>query len=155
MHQPIQEYLEEYLRDPNDRKISQEFHVHLAACGTCAATVQILSAHTRVLHTLRTSSDVEPAPGFYARVMNQVEARTPDSFWSVFLEPAFGKKLAFASGFLVLLLGTYLVSTEPVDNSSNPPGIVMSTNRPLEGEDGTVAPKQRDEILVNLVTFQE
>lgn len=155
MHQPIQEYLEEYLRDPGDRRISKEFHAHLATCGTCAATVQILSAHTRVLHTLRTPNEIEPPPGFYARVLNRVEARAPESFWSVFLEPAFGKRLAFASGFLVLLLGTYLVSTESNEHQSNTPGVVMSTNHPWDVEDGTIAPKQRDAILVNLVTYQE
>lgn len=154
MHQPIQEYLEDYLRDPGDPAISQEFHAHLAACGTCAATVQILSAHTRVLQSLR-ATDAAPTPGFYARVMNRVEARAPESFWSVFLEPVFGKRLAFASGFLVLLLGTYLVSTEPFDHTSNPPGVVMSNTREGNGEDGTVAPEHRDAILVNLASFQE
>lgn len=154
MHQPIQEYLEEYLRDPGDTNIPEEFHAHLVACGTCAATVQILSAHTLVLQSLRVP-DAQPAPGFYARVINRVEARGPEPFWSVFLEPAFGKRLAFASGFFVLLLGSYLISTEPVDHTSNPPGVVMSAPRLWNGEDGTVASEHRDAILVNLASFQE
>ena len=101
MHQPIQDYLEEFLRDPGDRDIPAEFHNHRTGCASCAAELKALEFQNRVLRTLRASAEPELPAGFYAGVMARVEEQTPDSFWSVFLQPAFARSLAFASVALV------------------------------------------------------
>ena len=155
MHQPIQDYLEEYLRDPSDRNISREFHAHLAACVECSNSLTALSFQTRLLQSLRAPANVEPSSGFYANVMSRIEERTADSFWTTFLEPAFGKRLAFACGALVLLMGTYIFSTEPSEHLAAPSGVVMSQDRAADFEDGSVQPRQRDAVLANLATFQQ
>jgi hypothetical protein len=47
--------------------------------------------------------ELEPAPGFYARVMARIEAQAPPSFWSFFLEPL-GMRIVYASLALAVLL---------------------------------------------------
>src|SRR5579872_7309278 len=51
-------------------------------------------------------------PGFYARVMERIEAEGPISIWNLFIESAFGRRIAVASLALALLVGVYLVSSE-------------------------------------------
>ncbi len=154
MHQPIQDQLEEYLSDPNDLNISREFHAHLAACPECSQALKTLSFQTSLLQSLRAPDNLEPSSRFYSKVMSQIEERTPDSFWLTFLEPGFGKRLAFACGALVLLMGTYIVSTEPSEHVAAPNGVVMSQDRTSDFEDGSIQPKQRDAVLVTLAAFR-
>jgi anti-sigma factor RsiW len=161
MHQPIRNHLETYLDysrgDSQDQVIPQEFHAHLAACLACAEEVQLLANQSQLLRASRDVEQLEPRPGFYARVMEQIERqREPDSFWSVFLQPPFGKRLAYACTALVLVLGTYLVSSEPGGDHSIAPTVVISQEQPSSDIDGTrVQPKDRDAVLVNLASFHE
>src|SRR5712692_7909030 len=126
MHQPIRDNLEEYLRGFAGRTIPQEFSAHLAACPACANELRLVEKQAGMLRTFQVSGDAEPRPGFYARVMDRIEQQGPGSIWSVFLQPAFGMRLAVASATLVLLLGTYLVTTEPGDHAISADAIVLS-----------------------------
>jgi anti-sigma factor RsiW len=154
MHKPIQDHLEDYLSDPHDRNIPPEFRAHLSRCEACATEVGTLQNQARSLRTLRIEEDVEPLVGFYARVMNRVDQGKPESFWTVFLEPAFGRRLAFACAALVLLMGTYLVSTEP---GSDPlgSGPVVVIQPPSSGGSLVQPQEQRDAVLVNLASYHE
>ena len=121
MHQPIRDNLEEYLKG-STRKVPQEFHAHLVACEECASELRLLETQAKMLRSLQPDGDLDPRAGFYARVMERVEAgRTARSIWSVFLQPNFGRRLAMASAVLVMLLGTYLVTTEAERARSSPP----------------------------------
>ena len=158
MHQPIRNHLETYLNhsmgDSEDQTVPQEFHAHLASCSSCAEEVRVLTNHSRLLRDLRDTERPELRSDFYARVMDRIEQRKPDSFWSVFLEPPFGKRLAYACTALVLVLGTYLISSEPgADNAA--PTVTISQEQPSSDFDGTVRPKDRDAVLVNLASFHE
>jgi anti-sigma factor RsiW len=156
MHQPIRDHLEAYLTDPGDPSISEEFHSHLADCNECAAEIQAFSMQSELFGALRAPQDAEPAPGFYAHVLARIEEqRGPDSFWSLFLDPAFGRRLAFACAAFVLLMGTYLLSTEPGNSQhlASPTGVV-SQDRFVSSDD-SIRPQQRDAVLVNLVSFRE
>lgn len=155
MHQPTKDHLEQFLRNPGDSSIAPEFKSHLDGCDSCQADLQAFNEQNELLRSLRVTEEVEPAPGFYARVMSQIEEQVPDSFWSVFLDPAFGKRLAYACATLVLLLGTYLVTTENHDFQGSEAGLVSAEQSPAEAADGTVQPQQRNAVLVNLVTYQE
>jgi len=155
MHEPILDYLEEYLRDPGDPSISREFHAHLGSCSSCEDEVRVLAIQAPILRTLRRPVDVEPVPGFYARVMTRIEERSVDSFWSPLLDRGFGKRLAFACAALALLVGTYIVSTEPSDHFASPHGIVVMRDSAVTFEDESVQPQQRDAVLTSFETFRE
>jgi hypothetical protein len=158
MHQPVRDHLEAYLRDSNDQKIPQEFHAHLAACTSCEADLRGVAAQSLGLRDFR-NRDAEPQAGFYARVLNRIEEqRASSSFWSVFLEPTLGKRLAYSCGALVLVLGSYLVGTEPGTQSSaqsQDQSVVISQSQPSAELDGAVQSRDRDAVLVNLASFQE
>lgn len=70
--------------------------------------------HAELLHTLRSPAGIpyEPRPGFYARVMERIETEGPISIWNLFIESAFGRRIAYASVALALVLGIYLVTSE-------------------------------------------
>lgn len=164
MHDPIRDNLEEYLRGSRSR-VPQEFHRHLEACEDCASELQLYQMQAEMLRSLRPASEVEPRPGFYARIMDRIETQRRSSIWSVLLEPAIGRRLAVACATLVVLLGTYFVATElsepmvavapsiasapapPIPDVIAPPAPVRSDNAQQQ--------RQRDAVLVNLASFHE
>ena len=156
MHQPIKEGLENYLNGSGDRGISQDFTAHLASCKACADELLLIQEQSRLLRSLR-AAEVEPRPGFYARVMERIEQQADSSIWSIFLRPSFGRRIAIASAALVVLMGTYLVSTEP-GSAGLPPSdaAVVSTTLPegsVPAEDSLQ--QQRNAVLVNLASYHE
>jgi hypothetical protein len=114
-----------------------------------------------MLRSLRSVEGVVPIPGFYARVMERVEDQGKASIWSIFLQPSFGRRLAIASATLVVLLGTYLVTTEPGDQSlASVPSVatdIVSMPAPeANAVDATMQQqRQRNAVLVDLASFHE
>jgi predicted anti-sigma-YlaC factor YlaD len=160
MHQPIRDNLEDYLKGSAQR-VPREFHEHLAACDSCAGELQLLETQSSMLRSLKATGEVEPRSGFYARVIERIEAQRPQSMWSLLLEPSFGRRLAFASATLAVLLGTYLVTSESgePDMSSISAQVVYSqapsaTDVSLE-QSSFQQQRQRDAVLVNLASFHE
>lgn len=157
MHQPIRDGLEDYL---NGNTPSGEFREHLAACESCAARVRELERHSLWIQTLRHQAEIDPSAAFYARVLERIERRTGNSVWSVFLQPGFSRRIAYASMAMVLLLGTYIVTTEPGESVlvSSPVAAQMSYSSPrameLSATDAST-PQDRDAVLVNLVSYQD
>jgi hypothetical protein len=97
---------------------------------------------------------VEPAPGFYGRVLRQIETSTKPSFWSVLLDPQFGRRLVYSTLTILLLLSTYIVSTEPGDE----PIVATATETLVEGDSdqlGADPERDRDRVLVQLTSFGE
>ena len=156
MHQPIRDNLEEYLKG-STRQVPQAFHAHLVACEECASELRLLETQANMLRSLRSNADVEPAPGFYARVMGRIEEQGRGSVWSVFLQPSFGRRLAIASATLVVLLATYLVTTEPGDQTVAvvPPAVVTEPRSVDTGVDSLRQQQRRDAVLVDLASFHE
>jgi len=159
MHQPIRDSLEEYLKGA-DQQVPQEFHAHLAACEECASELRLLETQANMLRLLRSQSDVVPNAGFYARVMERIEQQDRASVWSVFLQPSFGRRLAIASATLVVLLGTYLVTSEADDpNIVAAPPVVATGRAPeavsVQDAQDSLQQKQRDAVLVDLASFHE
>ena len=166
MHQPIRDNLEDYLKG-SASKVSQEFHAHLAACESCASELRLIEAHAKLLRSFHCDQDVQPRAGFYARVMDGIEKQGGASIWTILLQPSFGRRLAIASATLVVLLGTYLVTTEPGDTNvaSNPP-VVMTPDEPVTSQaavsdqqvprqDSLQQQRERDAVLVNLASYHE
>jgi predicted anti-sigma-YlaC factor YlaD len=161
MHQPIKDNLEEYLKG-SAQQVPQAFHAHLVACEDCASELRLLETQANMLRSLRSIEDVAPPPGFYARVIGRIEEQGRASVWSVFLQPSFGRRLAIASATLVVLLGTYLITTEPGDPSVAAVPTVVATdtvNVPASEagavQDSLQQQRQRDAVLVDLASFHE
>ncbi len=168
MHQEIRQSLEDFLRDDDYKKgpgLPTEFHTHLGECGECAGELKSLEAQSQLLRSLRSTRDIEPRAGFYARVMERIEAQ-PASIWSVFLDRKFGFRLAVASAALIALLGTYLVTSEPSgpESASSPAVVLTDTPRAtaasiqetsVQQEDGPRQQEQRDAVLVDLASYHQ
>jgi anti-sigma factor RsiW len=125
MHQVILDRLEEYLSgSPSPR----EFTAHLESCEPCRAELREMQELSGVLRVIRApEEDFVPSPGFYARVAQRVEAQRPRSMWGLFrLDPAFGRRVAFASLMTLAVLGSYLITheTEYSTGPSNPAAIM-------------------------------
>ncbi|MEP7354528.1 MAG: hypothetical protein ABI824_14975 [Acidobacteriota bacterium] len=118
MHSLIVDHLEAVLAKPDlasDHPATQ----HLAQCADCREMVDAMRDHSNLFGvalavpmTLRGTDAMEPAPGFYARVMERIEAQRPVSVWNLFFDSLFGRRLATASLAVAMLMMGYVVSTE-------------------------------------------
>lgn len=176
MHREIRDHIEGVLAGAESAGGQQ----HLAECEDCRAKVQGMREQASMLRELRApeGAEIEPRAGFYARVLERIEAEGPISIWNLFIESAFGRRIAVASMALALLLGVYLVSAErstdePVvaseqaqPASPDSPDIQISGSLVVAGEDapGRVIMQMDqsadgqsadDAVLANLVTYQE
>jgi hypothetical protein len=154
MHQEIRQSLEDYLRGA---ELPAEIRSHLGECAECAGELQALQSQSELLRSLRSPTDLEPRAGFYARVMERIEAQ-PASIWSVFLERKFGFRLALASAALVALLGAYLVTSEPSSPEFSSTPAVVLTDTPQTAsidQDGPRQQQQRDAVLVDLASYRQ
>jgi|HubBroStandDraft_6_1064221.scaffolds.fasta_scaffold176167_2 hypothetical protein len=158
MHQPIRDNLEEYLKG-SARNIPQEFHTHLESCRECASELGLLQSQAEMLRSLQLSAELDPRAGFYSRVMDKIDQEGRSSVWSVLLQPHFGRRLAMASAVLVMLLGTYFVTTEAVEPEVASTDVVLTGGGPspvvVAGEDSLRQQRQRDAVLVNLAAYHE
>src|SRR5580765_3877060 len=164
MHREIQNHIEDVLAGSKPVSGSE----HLAQCNDCRHEIQRMREHTALLRELRAPEGFtsEPRPGFYARVMERIEAEGPISIWNLFIESAFGRRIAVASMALALLLGVYLVTSE---RSAEVPMIAgQEAQQPLVvvGEDGparvimqmdqsSAGQPSQDAVLADLVSYQE
>jgi hypothetical protein len=168
MHREIRNHLEDAL----DRRVSaSSVSQHLEGCSDCNQEIGEMREHAAWLHELRAPAEVElePRPGFYARVLQRIEAEGPVSIWNLFIESAFGRRIVVASLALALLLGVYVVSSEraaqepAVAAQQAPlpgPLTVMGEDAPgrvITQMDQSVGnnPSSADAVLANLVTYQE
>jgi anti-sigma-K factor RskA len=148
MHRIIQDHLDEVLAKPNENGPAAS---HLAECTECSQEISVMRRHASMLHSLRANDDsLAPRPGFYARVMERIEAQRPIDIWQLFFDSAFSRRLALASVALAIFFGVYLVSSErsaqPVTISlEDQPGIAIS-------QPGL---PDKDTVLVDLVTYRE
>jgi hypothetical protein len=154
MHRQVRENIESVLAGSPETAAQQ----HLDCCSECNDAISGMREQADLLRTLRAAADVEPRAGFYARVMERIEAQRPISIWNLFFDSALGRGLAMASMAFALVMGAYLVSSERAADQT----IVVSgqvTGQPEwvlseEMANPGVAP-DRDSVLVNLVTYRE
>jgi hypothetical protein len=167
MHTEIRHSLEDYLRgeDPINRSgLPAEAQVHLGECAECVRELDAFREQSQLLRSLRSEGgggeSVEPRPGFYARVVERIQAQ-PASIWSVFLERKFGFRLAVASAAAIALLGTYLVTSEFISPEIVSAPAVVQTTAPsgsesgLEEHEALRQQQQRDAVLVDLASFHQ
>jgi hypothetical protein len=112
MHRIIRDHLEEVLAGPG---IASEHPAgqHLLECEECRAEVTAMRDHAGMLRQWRPAdADMELRPGFYARVLDRIEAQVPSSVFTLFFDSVFARRIAMASLALALLLGVYVISSE-------------------------------------------
>jgi hypothetical protein len=132
---------------------ADELDQHLASCGECADEILVMRAHSDILRSFRVPEEIEPAAGFYARVLQRIEAHAKRSIWAVFIYSPYGKRLAFASATLALLLGSFVVAQESRDGHLAGENLVVQevpAIAPVTGDQSA----QRDAVLVNLVSYE-
>jgi predicted anti-sigma-YlaC factor YlaD len=153
MHRVIQDRLEEVLAEPNPA--SPELAAHLSECEDCREEVSVMRRHASMLRALRAPETTpEVRPGFYARVMERIEAQRPINIWELFFESTFGRRIAMASMALAFLFSVYLVSSERY--AEQPITVGVSASYPAEEQMVSAAGlPDKDTVLVNLVTYRE
>jgi hypothetical protein len=164
MHAPVKANLEDYLAGCGS--LPREFTAHLLSCEECRQELAEVKAHSTLVRVLQCPEEIEPLVGFYARVIERIEAQRQSSFWGIFLEPAFGRRLAVASAAFAVLMGLYLVGSEPGSASiavgrfpapvemlagEDQPGPVLSFEQNQDQDQD----QDRGTILVNLATFRQ
>src|SRR2546425_4517135 len=146
MHQVIVESLEEYLIGALPTAAQRDFDAHLESCAECRREVAGMTEVSSLFECLRPVEPVEPPPGFYARVMQQVGRNQAPSFWSLFsLDAMFGRRVVFASLLTLAVLGSFLVSRETA-YSSEP----LSPDTIMAQQDSA----NRDTMLVTLTSYE-
>ena len=180
MHREIRNHIEDVLAGSKavSGPVAGADHTqeHLSQCEECRTEVQGMQEQTALIRELRAPEGfvAETRPGFYARVMERIEAEGPISIWNLFIESAFGRRIAVASLALALLVGVYLVTSE---RSAEDPMIAaqesqqaisgqMEQQMVVAGEDAparvitqmdqsSTGQSSEDAVLANLVTYQE
>lgn len=158
MHGSIRDRLEDLLNADltvsRDMSCMRDLLDHLSSCNECATEFQAMKRQADLLRSLAVEEEVEPAVGFYGRVLQIIEERTKDSIWTVFDSPL-GKQIMFASLALAMLLCTYVVAQESRDGHlGGNPIVAQDVNAdPDEPVIGTTS-QQRDAVLVNFASYQ-
>jgi hypothetical protein len=184
MHREIRNHIEDVLAGskavsgPGSGPISDQdrAQAHLSQCEECRTEVRGMQEQTDLIRELRAPESfvAELRPGFYARVMERIEAEGPISIWNLFIESAFGRRIAVASLALALLVGVYLVTSErsaedpmiAVQESQQAISGQMEQQMVVAGEDAparvitqmdqsSTGQSSEDAVLANLVTYQE
>jgi anti-sigma factor RsiW len=150
MHGSIRNDLENLLAGKARRN---EVSRHLESCPECVDELALFASQNELFQSLRVTEDMEPAGGFYARVMQRIEERAKDSIWAVFVYSPFGRRLAVASFSLAVLLSSYVVAQEKLDGH-----LMQSTSAveqvhydvPVVGDQA----QQRDAVLQNFAIHE-
>lgn len=161
MHPPIENELERHLEG---RPTSAAFAAHLESCAECREELSIYTEHSELFRTLRVEDEViQPAPGFYARVMNQIESQIKPSVWDLFVQP-FGRKFAYGSLALLAVLAAFLFTSEAPKPEvvAKAPETILATEpaekqaSPATAVDHRIgAPDNRGATLVNLTAMDQ
>lgn len=100
------------------------------------------------LLTALRAEEMEPAPGFYARVLQRIEERQIDSFWAFFVDSPISKRLVLASLTIALALGSYVVSAERHETTA-PQNVVAFNGTHYDAPVMGSQAEQRDAVLEN------
>lgn len=146
MHGSIRNKLESLLEGKaNVAEVQQ----HLIRCAECSGEVAGMRTQKDLFRTLKPTEELEPAAGFYARVMQRIEERAKESsIWAVFVYSPVGKRFALASLSVALVLGSYVVAEEKMDGHLMSDSVATEQvhyDAPMVGDQA----QQRDAVLQN------
>lgn len=156
MHILVSENLEGYLSGHLDAADQQAVEAHLAQCPGCRQEWELLRESAEQIRSLRPQDmDLDPAPGFYARVIDRIDRDREVPFWAMLLDPGFGRRIVFACLMLLALLGAYVAAVEQVDYPSKhrPEAILAGQPAPLPAPRlGPNLDRNRGAVLATLVS---
>jgi predicted anti-sigma-YlaC factor YlaD len=158
MHRMIQDHLEEVLA--GTLPAGHQVYAHLKDCVGCRDEVDGMRLNNELLHAWSLPAEVEPRPGFYARVLERIEAHRPVSIWALFMDSMTGRYLVTASlavaavmfGFVAAMeqpesrefaAQTAQVEMDPLYPSAGFSDAVIASNAPNNGT-----------VLMSLVSYQ-
>lgn len=154
MHEPLTGRIEEYLQG---NVTMPDVDDHLKQCEPCRNELAEMKAQAALLRSLRPAVEVDPAAGFYARVLSRIDLQPGQSIWSIFGESLFAKRLAYASMTFFVLVGTYLVSSESAKqpNTAAAPEVIIANDDHIHPAMGDNLQQDREAVLVNLASYQQ
>ncbi len=160
MHEPVQSHLEDILQGKLDPRVRDSVQAHLAACEECVTELDEMRLHAGILRSLHAAEAPEPCAGFYARVMERIEAQAKPSFWNLFLDPVFGRRLVYGTGAMFLLMASFLLATtgETPELAQTPVQIIVqpaSSPQLTPAEFGQDMQRDREHFLVTMASFSE
>jgi predicted anti-sigma-YlaC factor YlaD len=156
MHQIIQDGLEDFLAGAADSVDRMRIESHLRECAACRQEVEAMKEMSSLFLSMRSPEPFVPAPGFYARVSNLIEQQQPpQSLWSLFLEPVFGRRLALASLLVLATLGTVLMNRETEEYAVGPsPEMILAVEHDAAPLDAGPS-MDRDQMLITLASHKQ
>jgi anti-sigma factor RsiW len=158
MHKPVEDGLEDYLSGRTASDSRAAFDAHLDECEECRELVGLLREQSELFGSLRApEEEMSPAPGFYARVMDRIEAQSARSPWSIFIEPLFARRLVYASLAMAALLAFAAIRSpeEAAEVASVDAAVILGNieSGPLVEAADENPRRDRDAVLVKLVTY--
>ena len=153
MHRSIRDRVEDLLAARGAASKDREVNAHLSSCIDCSSEISLMQAQAELLSTLRAPEEMEPAPGFYARVVQRIEERAKESIWGAFIYSPFAKRLIYASVTVAVMLGTYVITEEARDGHLMGGQSVIAQvhdDAPVTGSEA----QQRDAVLENFAVHE-
>jgi anti-sigma factor RsiW len=152
MHAVVMESVEEFLAGTLEPAEKRTIEAHLAGCAECRGELQGMEDISLLFGALRSVEAIEPAPGFYARVMQQVSERKPALSWTNLFgfNPDSARRLAYSCVLVLAALGTFLVSSEIKYRSGPMPDAIMAQQTQASFE---TAPAP-ESMLVTLASYE-
>jgi hypothetical protein len=153
MHGFIRGRLEDLLAAKDITGKDPDVVEHLSSCNECLSELNAMGMQSEALRSLRAPEEVEPAPGFYARVRQRIEERTKDSIWAGFIYSPFAKRLTYASLAAALLLGSFVIGQETRDGHLTGERMIaqqLHSDVPVIGS----RQQQREAVLFNFAAHQ-
>jgi predicted anti-sigma-YlaC factor YlaD len=151
MHDVVQNGLEEYLGG----SVRRDFQAHLDECAECRSEVRQFEELTVLFRSLREPEPIQPDPGFYFRVSQNIDAQKKPSLWSTFsLDAVFGRRVAFASLMTLALVGSFLVSRETgyiAPGTDNPETVMASHDVSTPHESSA----DRERMMITLASYEK
>ena len=160
MHVSTRDRLEEFLakrvRQTEVHQNASDQDAHLQSCPECSSELHEMQNQAEWMRDLRAPEELDPAPGFYARVLQRIEERAKRSIWYGLVYSPAGKRLAYVSLSLALALGFYVIAAEHTEQrpvlAQPAMAAAQSANPEVFGAAGAPA-EQRDAVLVNLASY--
>jgi len=127
MHAVVMESLEEYLSGVLEPAVRRRIEAHLNECASCRAGMDGMAGVSSLFGALRNQA-CEAAPGFYARVVERIEATSaaPSLAGLFAFDLVFARRLAFSCMLTLAVLGSVLVSRELAYRGSFTPDAVLA-----------------------------
>jgi predicted anti-sigma-YlaC factor YlaD len=154
MHRFIRDRLEDLLAVKGNARTDRQLSTHLSSCAECSSELSSMQTQAELLATLRAPEEMDPAPGFYARVLQRIEERAKESMWGAFIYSPFAKRLTYASLTVAVMLGTYVVTQEARDGHLLGGAAVIAQSSHYDAPVIGSAAEQRDAVLENFAVHE-